>query len=99
MLRHLGGWTRLWIVLSAIWLVLLLTVVVPEILAPQFDITQPYTDVATGRTFPGMDPALLSWSARNPRANALLLWLVPVATAYVAGMVFRWVREGFRRKA
>ena len=94
MSKRLGGWTRLWIVVSVIWLV---AVVVDT----YWDLWQPsrYFILYYQASDEKGDPVGPRIDYHGPRVRRILhRWLPPTVAALGLGLGTRWVWRGFRPK-
>ena len=89
-MRNLGGWTRLWILLSAVWFLIVCALTTSALIAMGGQIVSldEFGGDSPFRYFPRL----------RIIAIGMALWLIPVATAYGLGSGTGWVWRGFTRE-
>ncbi len=90
----LGGWTRLWILLSAIWFVLVATHTLREL----WRVTHTLQVVKSEPLPPGSGPTVIYYPKLRTVRDGLLAWSIPTFAAYALGQGARWVWLGFKSR-
>lgn len=95
----LGGWTRLGLVFSAIWAVIVITVIAVEFAVATPNAAGPFVDYVLNRVPDAGGVTHYVLAIKYPLAVTVLiaplvaLWLGTTLLVFV----YRWVRRGFQR--
>jgi hypothetical protein len=90
----LGGWTRLWILVSAIWLVIVGAHTAHEMVI----VTHTPQLVASEPLPPDNGPTVFYYPKLRALRDGLLVWSLPTIVIYALGKGMRWVWRGFKPK-